>query len=203
MGRAVETPWPISDLASHRFISPEGSTSRKAFGVKLWAETGAGLASPKRTARARPAPPATAAFTNSRLFNLTMSLMGRLSRRGSEAAPDGVEGLLPGARAGQARRSAARLAAVAAALSLAACLTPASRKAGTPVLLPAQPAVVGGVQLTDVTAQAGLRFVNEHGSALPLTLVETMGGGAAFLDYDGDGWLDVYLVSEAGWQRLL
>src|SRR5207245_2363215 len=40
------------------------------------------------------------------------------------------------------------------------------------------------------------------GSALPLTIVETTGGGVCLLDYDGDGWLDVYLVSEAGDNRL-
>ena len=61
---------------------------------------------------------------------------------------------------------------------------------------------VAGPRFTDVTDSARLRFKDEHGSALPLTLVETMGGGAAFLDYDGDGWLDVYLISSAGENRL-
>ena len=61
---------------------------------------------------------------------------------------------------------------------------------------------VAGARLTDVTEAAGLRFKNEHGSALPLTLVETMAGGGAFVDYDGDGWLDAYLISGAGENRL-
>jgi hypothetical protein len=59
------------------------------------------------------------------------------------------------------------------------------------------------VQYTDVTKEAGITFKNEHGSSLPLTIVETTGGGCGFFDYNNDGWLDVYLVSEASENRLL
>jgi len=53
------------------------------------------------------------------------------------------------------------------------------------------------VVFTDVTAEAGLsKAVNTSGSATnKQLLVEEMGGGAAFFDYDNDGWLDIFLVN--------
>jgi enediyne biosynthesis protein E4 len=49
-------------------------------------------------------------------------------------------------------------------------------------------------RLTDVAAQAGLRtptiFGGEGGSDY---IVETIGCGAVFFDYDNDGWLDIFL----------
>jgi hypothetical protein len=55
-------------------------------------------------------------------------------------------------------------------------------------------AVTASAHFTDVAASAGLVFRHTHGSRRPLTIVETMGSGGAFLDYDQDGWLDVFLV---------
>jgi hypothetical protein len=43
-------------------------------------------------------------------------------------------------------------------------------------------------------AAAGLDFVHVHGGSGKRYMAETMGSGGGFLDYDGDGWLDVYLV---------
>ena len=53
------------------------------------------------------------------------------------------------------------------------------------------------VVFTDVTAKAGLsNAVNTSGSATnKQLLLEEMGGGAAFFDYDNDGWLDIFLVN--------
>ena len=48
---------------------------------------------------------------------------------------------------------------------------------------------------SDVTAAAGIRFRHEHGGQSPLTIVETAGSGCAFLDYDQDGFLDIFLVN--------
>jgi hypothetical protein len=47
----------------------------------------------------------------------------------------------------------------------------------------------------DVTAASGLRFVHRNGedTANHLSILESLGGGVALLDYDGDGLLDVFL----------
>lgn len=49
----------------------------------------------------------------------------------------------------------------------------------------------------DVTRQAGFAFRHIHGGSGRKYMPETMGSGVAFLDYDGDGWLDVFLVNGA------
>ena len=46
----------------------------------------------------------------------------------------------------------------------------------------------------DRAVQAGLQFTLGHNGRSPLTILETVGHGCAFLDYDGDGWLDILLV---------
>src|SRR5262249_49907666 len=46
----------------------------------------------------------------------------------------------------------------------------------------------------DRAAEAGLTFRWGHGGRSPLNIKETAGGGCAFLDYDGDGKLDILLV---------
>ena len=53
-----------------------------------------------------------------------------------------------------------------------------------------------GVQFADVTKVAGLagfRFVS--GTAAKDYIIEAPGSGCAFLDFDGDGWQDIYLVN--------
>jgi enediyne biosynthesis protein E4 len=56
-----------------------------------------------------------------------------------------------------------------------------------------------GVQFTDVTAQAGIKFVHNAGKTGKKFLPETLGSGAAFLDADGDGWIDILLVNGKDW----
>jgi hypothetical protein len=55
------------------------------------------------------------------------------------------------------------------------------------------------VTFTDVTTQAGIRFVHNNGAFGKKYLPETIGSGAAFLDIDGDGWQDVLLVNSQNW----
>jgi hypothetical protein len=47
---------------------------------------------------------------------------------------------------------------------------------------------------TDVTRAAGIDFTNVNGPSPDKHLVETMGSGGLFFDYDNDGWIDVFLV---------
>jgi hypothetical protein len=43
--------------------------------------------------------------------------------------------------------------------------------------------------------QSGITFVHENAMSPERYLPETMGPGVAFLDYDNDGWMDVYIVN--------
>jgi len=53
------------------------------------------------------------------------------------------------------------------------------------------------IQWVDITQAAGLDFGHYNGFSGEYYYVETFGSGAAFLDIDGDGWLDLYLVNGA------
>ena len=49
---------------------------------------------------------------------------------------------------------------------------------------------------TDVAAKAGLRAITAYGESDHKNyIVETLGCGCAFLDFDNDGWLDILLLS--------
>ncbi len=51
----------------------------------------------------------------------------------------------------------------------------------------------------DVTQAAGLRFVHNSGATGKKYLPETMGPGCAFIDFDHDGWQDIFLVNGKSW----
>jgi hypothetical protein len=78
--------------------------------------------------------------------------------------------------------------------------------------VPAQPPVVGQslphapvdttgavapptIRFTDVTALARIAFTHVAGATGNKWYPETIGAGVAFLDYDGDGWPDILLIS--------
>jgi enediyne biosynthesis protein E4 len=93
--------------------------------------------------------------------------------------------------------------ALAACLTLVACLCAAGcDRAGFAPASAAPGGVSDGIRFADVTRQAGISVVvrgegppTEPGrSPLALTILETMGNGCAFLDYDGDGNLDILVV---------
>jgi hypothetical protein len=52
-------------------------------------------------------------------------------------------------------------------------------------------------QLVDVTRQAGITFVHNVGDGDMDNIIESNAAGCAFLDYDGDGYLDIYLLNGA------
>jgi hypothetical protein len=51
------------------------------------------------------------------------------------------------------------------------------------------------VAFTDITSSAGILWKQVSGASVSHFLTETMGGGVAFLDFDHDGLLDIFLVT--------
>ena len=52
------------------------------------------------------------------------------------------------------------------------------------------------VVFMDITKQAGLdKFRHRSGGPEKATILETPGSGVALIDYDNDGWLDIYLLN--------
>ena len=77
-------------------------------------------------------------------------------------------------------------ARMAAGLVWLACLSPQATAQRTEPL-----------RFTDVTRESGVAFVHENSPTTQKYLIETMGGGVAVLDYDGDGRLDIFFTNGA------
>jgi len=55
------------------------------------------------------------------------------------------------------------------------------------------------ITFRDITQRAGIHFVHNNGAFGKKYLPETMGPGVAFIDYDNDGWPDIFLVNGTDW----
>ena len=63
----------------------------------------------------------------------------------------------------------------------------------------AAPPSASPIIFRDVTPQAGIRFTHNNGAFGKKFLPETLGPGVAFIDYDNDGWPDIFLVNGMDW----
>ncbi|MGV3722631.1 MAG: CRTAC1 family protein [Actinomycetota bacterium] len=79
------------------------------------------------------------------------------------------------------------------ALTITGCRQPAQPTPGS--RSPAQPPI----RFEDVTAAAGVSFKHNNGADGRFLLPESIGGGCAFLDFDGDGLLDLFFVNGTSW----
>ena len=55
------------------------------------------------------------------------------------------------------------------------------------------------ITFRDITQKAGIHFVHNNAAFGKKYLPETMGPGVAFIDYDNDGWPDIFLVNGMDW----
>src|SRR5690349_6430828 len=55
----------------------------------------------------------------------------------------------------------------------------------------------GSIRFEEIAAKAGLHYTTQNSPTPNKNQVETMVSGVALLDYDGDGYLDIYLVNGA------
>lgn len=62
-----------------------------------------------------------------------------------------------------------------------------------------QPEQSASIQFEELPASAGLRFTHFTGADGRYYMPESIGSGAAFLDYDGDGRLDLFFANCTGW----
>jgi enediyne biosynthesis protein E4 len=76
---------------------------------------------------------------------------------------------------------------------------PEQQIASAPPLAPERTATPPAIPFADVTAAAGVRFVQFNCATGDKLLPEAMGGGVAFFDYDGDGDEDLLFVNSAPW----
>ena len=56
------------------------------------------------------------------------------------------------------------------------------------------------VRMTDITQDAGIRFIHETGAFGQKWMPETVGSGGGFFDYNNDGLLDIFLVNSREWE---
>jgi hypothetical protein len=62
---------------------------------------------------------------------------------------------------------------------------------------PARPS--GPITFVDITEQAGIHFKHNSGAFGGKYLPETMGSGVCVIDYDNDGWPDIFFVNSMDW----
>jgi hypothetical protein len=87
------------------------------------------------------------------------------------------------------KRALVPIAALLAGAPLAGCPKPTAK----PSLAPT-PAPIAGLRFRDVAKEAGLDYAWKPQGKRPLNILQTIGNGCAFLDYNNDGNLDILLV---------
>lgn len=93
-------------------------------------------------------------------------------------------------------RAAILATALSLLLSLSGCASGQQEAPATRAVAVASP-----FKFRDVTQSSGIKFRHNNGAAGLKFLPETMGSGVAFIDYNGDGYQDIFLVNSRDWNR--
>ena len=56
------------------------------------------------------------------------------------------------------------------------------------------------IRLTDITEMSGIHFQHVNGAFGQKWMPETIGSGGGFLDYNKDGWPDIFLINNTYWK---
>src|SRR5437899_2460711 len=119
---------------------------------------------------------------------------GRWSRRSTRMNPTEA-----GSEVRRCRRllqhGAGALVLLVAVLATSGCHAERRPASPQPACATASASRTPAIHFTDVTERAGIRFRHANGGFGRKYLPETMGSGCAFLDFDGDGWLDILLLN--------
>ena len=86
-------------------------------------------------------------------------------------------------------RSASKWRRTAAVLSATLCLVISAGRSASAVVV-----------FIDISESAGIEFVHHNAASREKFLIETMGSGCGWIDYDSDGLMDLYLVNGAATQ---
>jgi hypothetical protein len=97
-------------------------------------------------------------------------------------------------------RAARVVFALLSAVGLTLCL--AASQMQTAKTQDPGPLAAPTVTFLDITAQAGINFAHHNGATATATILNEAGPGLCTADYDGDGWLDVYLIGGEGHNAL-
>ena len=103
-----------------------------------------------------------------------------------------------------AKQSALALAGVAVAIALLVMLQAKReerRRRDVALTVVARRIVPFKVQFRDVTKAAGISFKHNDGAFGAHFFPEPLGSGAAFIDFDDDGWQDIFLVNGRNWTQ--
>jgi enediyne biosynthesis protein E4 len=118
----------------------------------------------------------------------------KIPKKAAQSSPVCVRELSPSNKISRRQFGCQAALGAAALIGAPGLLTRRSAGAQTSNSSPAGPSLI---RFENIAEKSGLHYITENCPTSFKNQPETMAGGVALLDYDGDGYLDVYLTSGA------